>query len=285
MKSLAICAVIKNEAPYIAEWIEFHRLVGVSRFVLYDDESTDGTREVVMSRDRGDITLYPFSDTWYHPRYDGVPMHLGWHVAHQARAFGHFDACHAGESFWCAFIDPDEFLWHLSEDSLPRFLEPFESHPCVVANWLVFGSNGHQTKPPGLTIENYTRRGEAGRPEPWGRHVKPIVQMGRSHRWGPCGSHCPVFDDGRPAVDQHGKPNPWSMRPQAESIGLRVHHYYHRSSEEAAAKLLRGYHGIPPGYPGKKRLDAHDRNEVEDAAILRFLPSLKIAMLQKEAQA
>lgn len=33
--------MIRNELPYLFEWIEFHRLQGVDHFVLYDDESAD----------------------------------------------------------------------------------------------------------------------------------------------------------------------------------------------------------------------------------------------------
>jgi len=33
---LSICAIRKNEAPYLVEWIEFHQIVGVERFYLYD---------------------------------------------------------------------------------------------------------------------------------------------------------------------------------------------------------------------------------------------------------
>lgn len=29
---LAVCAIFRDEAPYLAEWIEFHRLVGVEHF-------------------------------------------------------------------------------------------------------------------------------------------------------------------------------------------------------------------------------------------------------------
>ena len=34
---LAICAIYRDEAPYLREWIEFHRLVGVEHFFLYDN--------------------------------------------------------------------------------------------------------------------------------------------------------------------------------------------------------------------------------------------------------
>src|SRR5947209_4668609 len=42
--SLAICAIFKDEAPYLAEWVTFHRLMGVDRFYLYDNRSTDSWR-------------------------------------------------------------------------------------------------------------------------------------------------------------------------------------------------------------------------------------------------
>jgi Glycosyl transferase family 2 len=37
------CTIVRNELPYLIEWIEFHRLVGFHRLVVYDDNSTDGT--------------------------------------------------------------------------------------------------------------------------------------------------------------------------------------------------------------------------------------------------
>lgn len=41
--NITICAKMYNSLPYVFEWIEFHRLQGVDRFVIYDDESDDDT--------------------------------------------------------------------------------------------------------------------------------------------------------------------------------------------------------------------------------------------------
>ena len=38
---LLACTLLKNEVPYLVEWIEFHRLVGFSHLVIYDDGSED----------------------------------------------------------------------------------------------------------------------------------------------------------------------------------------------------------------------------------------------------
>lgn len=44
---LSLAAIIKNEAPYIREWVCFYYLNGVEKFYLYDNESEDNLREVL----------------------------------------------------------------------------------------------------------------------------------------------------------------------------------------------------------------------------------------------
>ena len=45
--NLSICAIFKNEAKFLKEWIEYHRLVGVDHFYLYDNGSTDRFKEIL----------------------------------------------------------------------------------------------------------------------------------------------------------------------------------------------------------------------------------------------
>lgn len=53
---LSLCAIVKNEAPYLPEWIEFYKLVGVEKFYIYDNESSDNTKEVLKPYiDAGDV--------------------------------------------------------------------------------------------------------------------------------------------------------------------------------------------------------------------------------------
>jgi hypothetical protein len=35
---LSILAIFKNESPWIREWIEYHRLVGVEHFYMYNND-------------------------------------------------------------------------------------------------------------------------------------------------------------------------------------------------------------------------------------------------------
>lgn len=50
---LSIVCMALNEGPYIKEWIEYHKLVGVERFYFYDNGSNDNTREILEPYIRG----------------------------------------------------------------------------------------------------------------------------------------------------------------------------------------------------------------------------------------
>lgn len=44
--NLAVVAILKNEGPYLKEWLDYHLLAGVDHFYLYDNDSTDNQAEV-----------------------------------------------------------------------------------------------------------------------------------------------------------------------------------------------------------------------------------------------
>lgn len=44
------------------EWVEFHRLVGIARFIIFYDESDDDTLEQLRSLAKaGDVRVYPIT--------------------------------------------------------------------------------------------------------------------------------------------------------------------------------------------------------------------------------
>jgi Glycosyltransferase family 92 len=126
---LSIGAIFKDEAPYLPEWIEFHRLAGVERFFLYDNGSGDTGREVVEPWVRkGVVSVAECS----------IPLAQG------GQGWAYADALRRarGRTRWLAFIDVDEFLWTPGLTPLPNLLRDYEQHPGVVVNWQVYGSSG-----------------------------------------------------------------------------------------------------------------------------------------------
>lgn len=108
---LQIATVVHNEGRNLAEWIAFHEVVGVQRFLIYDHGSTDDTREVLAG--------IPSAVVFDWPR--------GAHRQFDAYA----DAVALADTRWLAFIDPDEYLFSPHYLPLPTVLRGYEQHEAV----------------------------------------------------------------------------------------------------------------------------------------------------------
>jgi len=136
---LSIVAILKNEGNYIAEWIEYHLLVGVTKFFLYDNGSDDNIKEVLAPYIKEGIVEYKY--------YPGNAKQFSAYkdVLKKARE----------ETFWLAIIDIDEFIVPISKTTISEFLRDFEKFPGMEINWVVYGSNGKKEKENGLVIERF----------------------------------------------------------------------------------------------------------------------------------
>ena len=251
---LSICAIYLNEATYFREWIEFHRLVGVERFFLYDHESTDESREVLEPYVRdGSVVIHDW------PVYPG-----------QGEAYNDCIVRHREDSRWIAFIDLDEFLFSPTGVPVPEALRDFEHVPGVGVPWAVFGPSGHKTRPPGLVIENYTVRSAWPRRPLWFKSIidpKRTRRAARGHRF---------FYEG----DYFG--------PVPEFVlfdTLRINHYWTRSEEELEEKLarIRADTGEMPQFTRQRALNVTSGDEsVVDDTIFQYVPALREAIEARE---
>jgi hypothetical protein len=146
----------------------------------------------------------------------------------------------------------------------------------VAVNCVQFGTSGHQTPPPGLVIENYTRR--LGLERPRSRIVKTLVDPERAIRVG-ANAHFFIYRDGATAVDERRRPvrNEASESPSIEL--LRINHYFTRSQEERERKLaaLRVDNGQPKSRENVERRD-RNLNAVPDDTIFAYAPALRETM-------
>lgn len=236
---------MRNEAPYIPEWLAFHQAVGVERFYLYDNGSTDGSADIARLAAGDAVTI------------------LNWPgQCRQLEAYG--DALRGlyGETQWAAFIDLDEFLFSTSYLPLPTVLRDFEAVPAIGACWALFGTSGIQEPQPSV-LGAYRRRAVGD--DPRHRHVKSIVQPDVVPAQVPANPHafrCETLDTELRVLDgPFVQTVTWSL--------LRVNHYWSKSIEEARAKEK-----VPRADTGEMRsgLCADALNAVEDEWILPYLP-------------
>jgi Glycosyltransferase family 92 len=260
---LAICAIYRDEASYMKEWVEFHRLAGVQHFYLYDNNSVDDHREVLAPYvDRGEVTIRDW------------PMELG-----QRPAYDHCVAENGGDARWIAFIDLDEFLFSPTGRPLPEILPAYERWPGVGANWAVFGPSGHVTRPRGLVTESYTKRLQTGE----NLNIKTIADPLRVDR--AAGVHRFTYKS-LGHVDENQYPITWGITKTPYRKRLQVNHYMTKSFEEFERRSRRNRpnpYGANAADPfrrpfNKELLELRDAEAVPDEAILRYLPALKAAM-------
>jgi hypothetical protein len=208
---LAACGIYRDEGQYLAEWIEFHRLVGFERFYLYDNRSGDNHREVLAPYvAEGIVVLHDWS----------VP-----YVPGQLEAYEHCIATHGDEARWIAFLDLDEFMFSPTHRPIPEVLTEYEHWPGVVVNLATHGPSGHRSKPDGLVIESYLTH----IPLDMDRLVKSIVDPAAVE-----GTSTPnVFNyQRRSAVDENGYPVHHLATKAASFERLRINHYFWKSEEE-----------------------------------------------------
>lgn len=256
---LAICTIFQNEAPYLAEWIEYHLLVGVDHFFLFNNESTDHYREVLEPYVKKHIVdLYD----WPGEAKNQLAM-----TKLQCAAYKQALTLANSSVKWLAIIDADEFIVPLQEKSVPSVLSKYEKFGGVYLNWLCFGTSHIEKIPPGQWMIECLNHC-AKEPSQLGKSiVRPerVADCTDPHRmW----YHFPYFH-----VNTDKKNFDWDC-PLAKDK-LLLFHYYTRDLD----------HLIHVKFPRRKRwigieLDSYIQeqeplNAAQNHTMQRFLPTLK----------
>jgi len=124
--NVVICTIFKDEAIYLKEWIEYHKIVGVEHFYMYNNFSSDNFKEVLnVYIEQNIVTLIDW------------PIQQG-----QFSAYQHWSDNFKCETQWVSFLDPDEFICPIFELSIVDWVKKFRNFPCIVMYWRMFGTSG-----------------------------------------------------------------------------------------------------------------------------------------------
>lgn len=135
---LSIAAVFQNEAPYLKEWIEFHRLCGVEHFVLFNNNSDDYYREVLLPYvEEGFVEVFELPSKVYEDDLSNFIYNV------QLKAYNTAISLMRGVSKWLALIDVDEYIVVVKDFNILNCLE--NRFPLVSGlniNWQCYGTSG-----------------------------------------------------------------------------------------------------------------------------------------------
>ncbi|KPP88722.1 MAG: Glycosyl transferase family 2 [Rhodobacteraceae bacterium HLUCCO07] len=126
-----IVGCMKNEAPYILEWVAYHRAIGVDNFLIYTNDCTDGTAEILDRLQEMGVLQHRNNDIWKgnSPQQYALNQALKEDVIRNAE--------------WIIHIDVDEFInVRCGNGTLSDFFERVPEATNVAMTWRLFGHNG-----------------------------------------------------------------------------------------------------------------------------------------------
>lgn len=274
MRILAVTTV-RDEGPFLLEWLAWHRLIGVSDLLVCSNDCSDGTDALLDALAAAGVLTHLRNPAKPGKSVQWQALKLAWqHPLRRA-------------ADWMLISDLDEFpMIHCGAHRLTDLIAALpEGTDAVALGWRLFGNGGK------LGFHDQPITGQmlyAAPPE----MVHPIAassfkSLFRPRAFQRPGVHRPRQKPGQPApawVDGSGRPLPALYAEDDGRLSLlgltdtrqlaEMHHYSLRSAESFLAKTARG---LPNR--SEKRLDLHywverNFNAVENRAALVWAPAL-----------
>ncbi|MGJ8545166.1 MAG: glycosyltransferase family 2 protein [Sulfitobacter sp.] len=274
---------VKNEGPFLLEWIAFHRLIGVTDFLFYSNDCTDGTDALLDAlAARGGVTHLPNPAQGRNYQMEALKDAATQNIVQEAD--------------WVWVADVDEFPnIHVGDHSLPALIEACGNPQAISLNFQFFANDGIEAFEDRPVIEQFTR---SHNPDLWcgetAIEVKSLVRQDFPLQY--FGAHRPFFKKNlgkakRPSwTDGAGRPvqhrflvaaNPRRIR-RFPAAGARafatLNHYALRSLDSYLVKNDRG----DVNRENRAFDDSYwrERNDPawQDSSIQRYVPALTKAL-------
>jgi hypothetical protein len=260
---VSIVAIFQNEAPYLKEWIEYHKLIGVEHFYLFNNFSKDDFHKVLDPYiESGEVELTEWACRTVNIK--------SWNDI-QCQAYEHAIRMACRQSKWLAIIDLDEFIVPTNNNNLADFLADYEEYGGVCINWQIFGTSGLKKIPSNcLMIEALLWKA----PDNYLEHeqVKSIV---RPETVLSCKSpHFVEYKTGYFQVNANKEIFEGFQAPYVAIDKIRLNHYWSRAEDYYYSVKLARFHTKSSGKEFCENL-LRDLNEELDTAILKFVPALR----------
>lgn len=271
-----ILTCMKNEGPFILEWVAYHLSIGADHFLVYTNDCEDGTPEILNRLAVMGVVTH--RDNARKPNQ---------RPAHQVRAFRKAPRERVyRRSDWVSVIDADEFInIHVGDRSLRALTAAADAAKCISLTWRVFGSGGVTQFRDDFLTEQMQRAAPVHCPTPmqaWGMksiHRTDAVEI--------IGCHRPrrVMDGDWEALNwingnadlmpERFHTANWRMDRETAGYALaQINHYAVRSQQTYLLKAARG-RGYTPDMLGAAYWQQMDRNEEEEASIQPLLPAAR----------
>ncbi|MGN0346907.1 MAG: glycosyltransferase family 2 protein [Lachnospiraceae bacterium] len=230
----SIVLIAKNEDRDICEWLDYHRMIGIEHFYIYDNGSEPSFRFLLEPYICNGLVTYH----WF-------PGEVK-----QLEAYNHALKNYEMDTRYMAFIDADEFLVSVEGRPICQVIDEIidgynrrkkrlsGQAGGIGVNWRSYGSSGYVEPAEGSVIETHTLR--ARDMEEDNIHIKTICNP-RVVRCFPSTPHDCEYEKGYYTISENGSCIPGPFFFDSQCRRLRINHYYMKSEKEYFEKVRRGW--------------------------------------------
>jgi hypothetical protein len=279
--SICIVTTMKNEGPFILEWLAYHRMIGVDDFLIYTNDCTDGTDTMLDLLQQKGLVQHrqnPFKTM------DMPPQHAALQSAESEPLMMNSD--------WAICMDVDEFInIKVGDGTLPALFAAMEQAipgaNMIALTWRLFGNADIDTYQDRFLIEQFALAAPEIVRKPhqaWGfktlfRNIDIYKKLG-VHR--PKGLRPDLWDQVK-WLNGSGAPMPRELfrngwRSTVETYGydwVQLNHYAVRSAESFLVKRDRGRVNHVDRDQGLHYWFRMNFNMVEDRSVQRMIPAAR----------
>ena len=278
----AIVTAMKNEGPFILEWVAYNRAIGFDDILVYTNDCSDGTDDMLRILQSKGILQ----------RRDNQFREMGLKPQHAALQMAEAEPM-IQQASWVACIDVDEFInIKCGDGTLDALFNAVPDANMIAMTWRLFGNgdqNGFYDLP---IIEQFTRCAPEYTRKPhqaWGfktlfRTLGIFKKLG-VHR--PKGLNPQLWEHIN-WVNGSGKPLPRAMyrngwRSTTQTYGydlVQLNHYAIRSTESFLVKRDRGRVNHVDRDQGLAYWFRMNHNYGSDDSIQRMVPKMRAELNQ-----
>lgn len=283
--SRLIVTTMKNEGPFMLEWVAFNRAIGFTDFLIYTNDCDDGTDEIGDRLQELGVVQHrvnPFK------KGDDGPQRVALRASHREEVFKNAD--------WLLCADCDEFLnIRVGKGRLDDLFAAVGDADAISLCWKLFGNSGNIAYEDALITEKFDYAlGETEYPHFRSLGLKTLVR--NNDKFNRLRIHRPAFHLDRGDikwVDGGGQPMPdsyldggWRAPVEVNHDFARLHHYAVRSVESFLVKRDRGRTNHIDDDQGMDYWSSMNFNTTRDTSIHARLPELRreLAELLKDPE-
>ncbi len=279
MTRITILTTMKNEGPFLLEWIAYNRMIGFTGFLVYTNDCDDGT-DLMMDRLQELGIVQHVRNTDF---ADKGPQKTAFRRA----------AAHPliQESDWLMTLDADEFInIHTGAGRLQDLFEACPDANVISFVWRLFGNGGVREYSDRFITETFTQCAKRFQVRPTqATGLKTLYR--NDNLFKTIGVHRPLHPvEGRREairwVDGSGRPMPPFFLDKGWRAGsghgfgddlARLNHYSLRSAESFLVKRDRGRTNHVAQDQGLQYWQNMNQNHAVDTSIQTKLPALRAA--------